>query len=107
MHARITTAEVRPGLMDEFVAIVQASQAEAHNHADARQGHRETHVLVDREKNKVVAIGLWETEEGMRASMASSWNQAMAERLSPLMVAPPHREFFEVAVSRSVDQRSK
>ncbi len=96
MHARITTATVKPGQMDEFIALIQASQAEAHNHADARQGHQETYLLIDRESNKAVSIGLWETEEGMRASMASRWNQAMSQRLSPLMVAPPHREFLAV-----------
>jgi heme-degrading monooxygenase HmoA len=99
MYARMNTAFVKPGQMDEFIAIFTESQKVAHDHADARQGHHGTYLLVDREHNKVVSLALWETEEGMRASMTSSWNQALTQRAAATMVEPPQREFFEVAVT--------
>lgn len=98
MYARMNTAFVKPSQMDEFIAIFEESQQAAHDHADARQGHHGTYLLVDRETNKVISLAFWETEEGMHASMTSSWNQELTQRVSATMVEPPQREFFEVAV---------
>lgn len=98
MYARVNTAFVKPDQLDEFIAVFEESQRVAHDHTDARQGHHGTYLLVDRESNKVISIGLFETKEGMNASMQSSWNQELTQRASATMVEPPQREFFEVVV---------
>jgi len=61
MYARMNSAFVKPSQMDEFIAIFEESQQAAHDHADARQGHHGTYLLVDRETNKVISLAFWET----------------------------------------------
>jgi len=93
----MNSASVKPGQMDEFIAIFKESQRTAHSHTDARQGHQGPYLLVDRSNNKVVSIAFWETEEGLRASMQSGWHQELTERASATLVEAPHREFFQIA----------
>ena len=98
MYARISTVYAKPGKIDELVAIFQEGLTHAHDDPEARQGHKETYLLVDRENSKVVALGFFETEASMRANVTSKWNKELAERITERTIEAPQREFFKVEV---------
>jgi hypothetical protein len=54
--------------------------------------------LIDRATGKGVSISLWDTEADMQAGESSGYYQQQVGKFAPLMMAPPVREVYEVAV---------
>lgn len=95
MFARVVTAPIKPGTMQEGIGVYENSIVPA---MKEQPGFLGTTFLVNERENKVMSISLWETEAAMQASEASGNLQAQMAKVAPLMTAPPRNEHFETAV---------
>src|SRR5262245_52696326 len=94
MFARVTILQLQPGKLDEFIRIFQDSIAPA---AAAQPGFGGITLLTDPQIGKVLAVGLWETEDDLLAGEATYYQKGLAA-ISNLLTAPPSREVYEVSV---------
>lgn len=95
MYARVVTAPVIPGKMQEGIGIYENSIVPA---MKEQPGFMGTTFLVNEAENKVISISLWETEAAMQASEASGYLQAQMAKVAAFVTAPPTNEHFETAV---------
>ncbi len=68
MYARVLTATVQPGRLEELVRAVHEAVLTP---IKQRQGFKQALVLTDPSTNKVMAISLWETEADLQAHVAA------------------------------------
>jgi len=68
MHARVITATVEPGRLDEVVNALQETVLDKIKH---RQGFKNAFVLTDPTNNKVMAISFWEEKAHLDAHVAA------------------------------------
>ena len=94
MFAQITTLQLQPGKLEEFIRIFQDAIAPA---AAAQQGFGGITLLADPPIGKVVAVGLWEREAELLASEIGSGEGQFA-CVRSLLAEPPARELYEVSV---------
>ena len=94
MFARVTTLQLQPERLDEFLRIFQDSIAPA---AAAQPGFGGITVLTDPRLGKVLAVGLWETEDDLLAGETAYYQEHLAG-ISGLLAAPPVREVYEASV---------
>ena len=94
MFARVTTLQLQPGRLDEFLHFFQDSIAPV---AAAQPGFGGITLMTDSRLGKVVAFGLWDSEADLLASDRSYYQTKLAE-LSGLLAGPPLREAYEVSV---------
>ena len=90
MYARVTTANVQPGKMDEAISMMRDSAYPANKN---QQGFKSAILLTNPKTGKALSITLWETEAGATAQPAAN-NPATAG----LLVSRSVREIFEVSV---------
>ena len=100
MHARVVTAQVKPGKMDEVLEIAKGSIFAA---MKQQRGFKEWVLLTDRNTGKLVSIPMWETEVDMMASEASGYLQEQFGKIMHLLTAPPVTERFEVSFKAGAD----
>ena len=111
MYARVLSATVQPGRLEELARAVQEA---VQTTIKPRQGFKQALVLTDPSTNKVMAISLWETEADRDAHVAagrSVWGtqadldanvaagrvpKHQADAVKAL-TAPPVEEFYEVS----------
>lgn len=96
MYARHITVHVKPGQLDEMIATYQEALSQAPE--EARQGYKATYMLVDRERDEVVVVVLWDTQEGATAAAATQWYQNRAKNMAVFFADTPERRFYEVVV---------
>jgi heme-degrading monooxygenase HmoA len=60
------------------------------------KGFKGVRLLVDRTNNKVVSMGLWETEADFQTSIA--WNQGQIDKFADLIAARPEIGGYEVVL---------
>ena len=94
MHARVTSAQIQPGKMDELMQLFKESVLPA---AKQHQGFKGMLVLADPSQNKGIAITLWETEADLQTS-ESGYYQEQLVKASHLLAGSSVRERYEVAV---------
>jgi heme-degrading monooxygenase HmoA len=94
MFAQITTLQLQPGKLDEFIRIFQDAIAPA---AAAQQGFGGITLLTDPLIAKVIAVGLWETEAEMPPGEIG-YDEEQFASVSSLLAAPPAREVYEVSL---------
>ena len=94
MFARVTILQLQPGKLDEFIRVFQDSIAPA---AAAQPGFGSITLLTDPRRNKVLAVGLWETEADLQAGETAYYQERLAG-ISNLLAGPPVREVYEVGV---------
>ena len=68
MHARVITATVQPGRLEEVVSAVHEAVLTP---IKQRQGFKHALLLTDPSTNKVLTITLWETEADLKAHVAA------------------------------------
>jgi len=90
MYARVTTAQVQPGKMDEAISMMRDSTYPANRN---QEGFKSAILLTNPKTGKALSITLWETEVGAMGQ-AAAINPAHAGLLYGRSV----REFFEVSV---------
>jgi len=90
MYARVTTAQVQPGKMDEAISMMRDFTYPANRN---QQGFKSAILLTNPNTGKALSITLWETEVGATGQAAAT-NPARAGLLYGRSV----REIFEVSV---------
>jgi len=92
MYARIITFQYQPGKMDEGLNLLRETVVPELRQQAGYQGNTN---LVDRGKNKVVGITLWQTEADMQASGSSKLQERFA-KVSSFLAAAPLVETYEL-----------
>lgn len=94
MYARVTTAETRPGTMDELIRFYE----EVAPQLKGLTGFVRSQLLADRTANKVMVVSLYETLADLEAG-ETLFRQAMADpRAVAAGARPPTVAVYEVAV---------
>jgi heme-degrading monooxygenase HmoA len=101
MFARVTTLQLQPGRLDEFLHFFQDSIAPA---AAAQPGFGGITLMTDPRCGKVVAFGLWDSEADL---LASEWAyyQAKLGEVGGLLSGPPLREAYEVSIQVELNEQ--
>jgi heme-degrading monooxygenase HmoA len=86
--------QLQPGKLDDFIRIFQDSIAPA---AAAQPGFGGITLLTDPQLGKVLAVGIWETEDDLLAG-ETAYDQERLAGISTMLAAPPAREIYEVSV---------
>jgi heme-degrading monooxygenase HmoA len=94
MYARLVVGFIQPGRLDEAVQLWQDSVLPS---VQQQAGFKGVRLMVDRKNNRIVSLGLWETEAHFQATIA--WNEAQVARFAELFAAPPAVGGYEVVVS--------
>ena len=95
MYARVSTAEVQPGKMDEVIAVSRDAGLPA---ARQQPGFKGALWLTDRDANKLMAVSLWETREDMETGEQSGYYRERIGRLGGLLAGDVVREAYEVSI---------
>jgi quinol monooxygenase YgiN len=93
MHARVTTAKVQPGKVDEFVGVFR-EQVLPNLKQD--KGFKNVSLFTNRQANSVVAVAVYETEENIRGA-----EPAFRERVAMVagvLAETPATEIYELSV---------
>ena len=92
MYARVVTAQISPGKLEEAIQLWRDAVAPT---VKQQKGFKSARLLVERKTGKVTSMGLWETEADLLASV--EWNQDQLAKFASLFNAPPSVEHYEVA----------
>jgi hypothetical protein len=95
MFAQVSSVQLQPGKMDEWITLTQDSILPA---AKDRPGFINAYILVDREKNTGIGISLWNAETDIDGEAASGFYQDQVAKAVACLDGPPERHVFEVAV---------
>ena len=95
MHARVSTAEVQPGRMDELVSLSRESVLPA---ARQQQGFKGGLWLTDPDTNKAMIVTLWETKEEMEAGEQSGYYREQVGKFRDMLAGDVVREAYEVSI---------
>jgi heme-degrading monooxygenase HmoA len=87
--------EMLPMNVVEAVRIYQELVVPA---AKEEQGFKGTLLLTDSDTGEGVSISLWDSEEDMHASEASSFYHRKLDELDALFISTPVRKHYEVSV---------
>ena len=94
MHARVLTATVQPGRLEELVRAVHEAVLTT---IKQRQGFKHSFVLTDPSTNKVMAISLWGTQADLEANVAAGRVPRHQAEAANALTAPYVEEFYEVS----------
>ena len=95
MYARVSTAELRPGRMDEVIDISRDSVLPA---AQQQRGFRSGLWLTDRDANKIMIVSLWETREDMEARERSGYYREQIGKFGGMLAGDVVQEAYEVSI---------
>jgi heme-degrading monooxygenase HmoA len=93
MNMVLTTIEIKPENLDEFVRIWSEGSTEVKSFKGFQAGY----LVTNRDLGKAVIVGLWETAGDAATFSNSSIFQTVMGKLKPLALNQPVREFFEVS----------
>lgn len=92
-HARVVTNDIKPGKLVEWIALVTGSVVPA---LKEQSGFRGFVMLVDREAEKSIGYGVWNSESDMIASETSGNYHEQIGKLGSVLAGPPARAAYEV-----------
>ena len=95
MYARVSTAEVQPGKIEEMVSISKDSILPA---ARQQEGYEGGLWLTDPEANKAIIVTLWESRELLEAGEASGYYREQIGKVGGLLAGEVVREIYEVSI---------
>ena len=95
MYARVSTAEVQPGKMDELVSVSRDSVLPA---AQQQQGFKGGLWLTDPDTNKAMIVTLWETREDMEAGEQSGYYREQVGKFADILAGDVVREAYDVSI---------
>jgi len=87
MNMVITTIEVKPENMDEFVRIWNEGSTDVKSF----EGFKEGYLVTNNDLGKAVIVGLWETKADAAAFSSSSVFQTVMDKLKALATNQPTR----------------
>ncbi len=95
MFARLTTAEFKPGTLDELISTYRDSIVPA---AESQKGYIKAYLLTDSKTNKGISISVWESEDDAVAGEQSGYYPEQVGKVKRLFASVPVREGYEVSV---------
>ena len=95
MYARVTFATAQPGKVDEVTKVMRDSVLPA---LKKQKGFKGLSFLTDRNTNKGMVIGMWNTEADMTAGESSGFYREQVAKALPLLSGQPTMEHYEVSV---------
>lgn len=95
MHARVTTAEVQQGKLNQAVQTYQEIVLTA---TQQQSGYKGAILFVDRDANRAISITLWDSEEEMTGGEISPYYIEQLRKLAQFFAAVPTRESYEVPI---------
>ena len=96
MYASVSTGQVQPGKMDEFLSIYRESVKPL---IEGFPGVKNLYVLTNAEKDKGMTIALYETEaDAERTQTSGDFQKAMGMLSSTLVLESVVREGYEVSI---------
>jgi heme-degrading monooxygenase HmoA len=95
MYARVTFATAQPGKVDEVTKVMRDSILPA---LKKQKGFKGLTFLMNRNTNKGIVIGLWNTEADMTAGESSGLYKDQVAKVAPLLAGPTTMEHYEVIV---------
>ena len=95
MHARVASNQIRPGKMDEWLAIVRDSVVPSLKEQDGFQGFV---ALIDRERDRSIGYSMWTGAAELAAGETSRNYQPQIAKLGGVLAGPPAREVCHVTV---------
>ncbi len=101
MHARVMTAQVKPGKTNQMLQIYRSIIPTA----EKQKGFKGMLALTNRKTNKAISISLWETEDDMIAGENSGYlKEQIAKVAAELTFAgTPVTEHYEVSIQEQFD----
>ena len=94
MVARVITFHLQPGKTEEMVEIANNAVVPF---MQQQIGCKLITMLSNGAANKVLAVGLWESDADLQANEQSGMFQAQLAKVKHLCVLPPVRELYEVS----------
>ena len=108
MYARVTTVTIagekrplNPGSIEEALSLWDAQVADE---ISSRKGFVEATLLVCRHTNRIIQIGLWQTEEDMMSIEKDGVYDNLVGKFCDVIVHQPEKEYFEICRSLHVKQ---
>jgi heme-degrading monooxygenase HmoA len=95
MYARVTFATAQPGKVDEVTKIMRDSVLPT---LKKQKGFKGMTFLMNRNTNKGIVIGLWNTEADMTAGESSGFYKEQVAKVAPHLAGSPTMEHYEVGV---------
>ena len=93
MYARVATAQVQPGKMNDFIKVYTEAQKPIMQQA---QGIQSVRLLTDLSNNKAVAVSIWDTDSNARANTERELEDVI-NRFEGVTVSAPTFEYYEVS----------
>lgn len=93
MYARITTAQIKPGAVDEAL---QIWDGQAMAQMTKQKGYKGVQLCTDRSGNKMVTTTYWETREDADKTMNSDYMRQVIGLFTNVFAGPPTQEHYEV-----------
>ena len=94
MFARTGASQMKPGKMDEAIALYRDSVLPT---LRSQKGFKGLYWLTQRNTDKYTVITLWETEADMKATETSGLLQEVIAKFGSFVTAPPAIEHYEVS----------
>ena len=95
MHARVVTAKLKPGTIEEVTRIYRGSVMPA---ASQEPGYSRAILLVNPEADKAISITIWDSFESMTSGEDSGYVLEQLQKFAGMFVEPPVSEHFDVAL---------
>jgi heme-degrading monooxygenase HmoA len=95
MEARVITAQIEPGKIDEAIGIYRDSVVPA---VKEKQGFKGAFLLTDPNSDRGISVTLWETEADMKAGETSNYLREQIAKFATVLLGPPVVEHYDVSV---------
>ena len=95
MYARTGVSRMKPGKMDEAIAMYRDSVVPL---LQEQKGFKGLYWLVDRKTDKYTVMTLWETEPDMAVTETSGLLQEVISKFAPFVAEQTAIERYEVAL---------
>ena len=95
MYSQVLRVNIQPGKMDERIAIFKDFVAPAIHGWSGLQSGR---LLIDRVRNKIMAISFWDSQADEAGLQSSGPYQEQVGKLAALFAGQPEVEVYEEAV---------
>ena len=94
MYARVFTAQIQTGKLDDVRHVTQNSIMPA---AKTQKGFKGLLLLTDPTTSKAMIVSQWATEADRTASESNGFLQEQLAKLKSLVAGPPTTERFEIS----------
>jgi hypothetical protein len=101
MYARMVTASVLPGRLDD---VIQLWKDSAHG-TQEQPGFINARMYADRAGNRIRTVSLWESESDCLAS--TGWNESILAGFASMFAASPLVETFDLAADVNAALRAQ